>query len=324
LNNCLSPPFFERGVAFETMSLVNRTHPKEPPVQAYDKSSKWLIQRHGDSILRLAGIDNIVSWQPLQAELVQPRRLPDGLLEVMLEGDDTPDLYILEIATYPEPRLALQATRDAALVYLDRGILPEVLVIFLHPRGNVEAANTADFRSRHGWTTWHLTWKTVELWNVPADQLLESADIGLIPWVPLTHFTEPPETIISRCRARIDRDAPANEHENLLAVTQTMLSLRYTEKTFRDRLRDLLRGRQAMIESPLIEEFKAEWTRETRQRDLMRILHARFGVESRNIEFELNSMKDENLDVILDLAATAATLASFREQLTAIVEVGEP
>jgi hypothetical protein len=33
----------------------------------YDRSSKWLIQHHGDSILRLAGLTGLVSWKPLQA-----------------------------------------------------------------------------------------------------------------------------------------------------------------------------------------------------------------------------------------------------------------
>jgi hypothetical protein len=51
----------------------------------YDKSSKWLIQHHGDSILRLGGVRGIVSWRALQAELVQPRRLPDGLIEATLQ-----------------------------------------------------------------------------------------------------------------------------------------------------------------------------------------------------------------------------------------------
>jgi hypothetical protein len=55
-------------------------------LQGYDKSSKWLIQHHGDSILRLAGIRDIESWKPLQAELVQPRQLPDGLIEAQLRG----------------------------------------------------------------------------------------------------------------------------------------------------------------------------------------------------------------------------------------------
>ncbi len=54
----------------------------QPQRQPYDKSSKWLIQHHGDSMLWLAEVKNIRAWRPAQAKLVQPRRLPDGLLEV--------------------------------------------------------------------------------------------------------------------------------------------------------------------------------------------------------------------------------------------------
>jgi hypothetical protein len=36
----------------------------------YDKSSKWLIEHHGDSILRRGGVRGIEWWRSLQAELV--------------------------------------------------------------------------------------------------------------------------------------------------------------------------------------------------------------------------------------------------------------
>ena len=38
----------------------------------FDRSSKWLIQFHGDALLRLAGIEGIVSWQATHSELVLP------------------------------------------------------------------------------------------------------------------------------------------------------------------------------------------------------------------------------------------------------------
>jgi hypothetical protein len=104
-------------------------------MQEYDKSSKWLIQHHGDLILRLAGICDIAWWKPLQAEIVQSRRLPDGLIEAACLGQKQPDLFILEIATYPDARVIQQVSRDVALVYLDRDVLPEVLVLFLQPAG---------------------------------------------------------------------------------------------------------------------------------------------------------------------------------------------
>jgi len=66
----------------------------------YDKSTKWLIPHHGDFILRLGGVRDIATWKALQAEPVQPRRLPDGLLEVRRQGQTRPRLFVLEISTY--------------------------------------------------------------------------------------------------------------------------------------------------------------------------------------------------------------------------------
>ena len=103
--------------------------------QPYDKSSKWLIQHHGDSMLRLAKVERIAAWRPAQAEVVQPRQLPDGLLEVRLEGEPQDDLFLIEVATYPERRVADQLTGDLMLAYLDRGQLPEAVTLVLRPKG---------------------------------------------------------------------------------------------------------------------------------------------------------------------------------------------
>ena len=67
-----------------------------------------------------------------------------------------PDIYILEIATYPDARVPSQAVRDAVLGLLERNVLPEVLVVFLHEKGNVPAADSIELRSRKGFTTLHL------------------------------------------------------------------------------------------------------------------------------------------------------------------------
>jgi hypothetical protein len=275
-------------------------------MQEYDKSSKWLIQHHGDSILRLAGLRDIVSWKALQAELVQSRRLPDGLLEVRTHEDE-PDHYVLEIATYPEARVVKQVARDTALVFLDRDIIPEVLVLFLRPRGNVDAVGGAAMRSRRGWTNWPLSWKVVKLWELNGAELLAAGEIGLVPWVPLTLFDDPPESIVRQCRDRIDRDASPNEHENLLAVTQLLARLRYNNET----LFQILGGPKAMIESPLLQELKAEWERE----NIAKVLEARFGVAGQVLGSDLNVIDEDRLDDLLKLAATCRSLASFRKKL---------
>ncbi len=79
--------------------------------QPFDKSSKWLILRHGDATLRLAGVENIAARRPAPAEVVEPSQLPDGLLEVRLEGEPRDDLFLLEVATYPERRVRKQMTK---------------------------------------------------------------------------------------------------------------------------------------------------------------------------------------------------------------------
>ncbi len=61
----------------------------------YDKSSKWLIQHHGDSILRLAGVRNIVVWRPLQAGLECEERI----------AKSTGWKAMSEVITYPAPDL---------------------------------------------------------------------------------------------------------------------------------------------------------------------------------------------------------------------------
>src|ERR1700738_372655 len=101
----------------------------------FDKSSKWLIQKHGNGILYLGRVREVRSWRALQAEWVQPRRLPDGLLEVIFHGRRTPDYFLLEVATYPEKRILEQALHDLMLAYHQLGVLPELLTVVLHPKG---------------------------------------------------------------------------------------------------------------------------------------------------------------------------------------------
>src|SRR4051794_26946093 len=285
-------------------------------MQEYDRSSKWLIQHHGDSILRLAGLDDIAEWRPLQAEVVQPRRLPDGLIEARLREQAAPRLFILELATYPEPGIAVQALRDMALVYLDRGVVPEVLVVVLHPRGNQEAAGSVDLPSPLGWAHLQGIWRVVELWKIPAEVLLQAGDVGLIPWVPLTHFDGPPEAIFRQCRARIDAEAPPGEHENLLAVAQVLGGLRYNDP----RLFEVLGGRDAMIESPVLQQLRDEWTREGEHKGerqaIIRVLVARFGEEAGALRAGLDAIDDkERLEELITLAARCRSLEAFRKRM---------
>jgi hypothetical protein len=142
-----------------------------------DKGSKWLIEHHGDAILRLGGVTDLVRWQAAAAELVLPGKLPDGLLLAWRAGRDRPEAYIVEIATYSDQRTAEQALRNMLLVYLIRGEIPNVLVVVLRPKGRVRVADGARRAGSDGVTELACRWRVVELWTLPAEPVLAS-DLG--------------------------------------------------------------------------------------------------------------------------------------------------
>ncbi len=292
--------------------------------QPYDKSSKWLIQHHGDSMLRLAKVGRIENWRPAQAEVVQPRQLPDGLLEVRLQGESRDDLFLIEVATYPERRVAQQLTGDLMLVYLDRGELPEAVTFVLRPKGKYRIPRSRNLRSRHGLSSCHLKWRVVELWTIPAAELLEAGDVGLIPWVPLTDCADPPEKVMERCRDMIEQNAPSGEKENLLAVTQVLAYLRYNDVG----LLTILGGRKVMLESPLLDDIfmekygnlltkkTSEAARQSAQRSIITILETRFGAVPRELADEIKSVADEDqLQKLVQTAASCPDLEAFRDAI---------
>ena len=273
--------------------------------QPFDRTSKWLIQHHGDSILRMAIPRRVVSWRSAQAEVVQPRQLPDGLLDVRFEGEVRDDPFLLEIATYPERRANEQLTRDLMLVYLDRGELPEGVTLVLRPKGRYRIPRGRNLRSRHRLSSCSLKWHVVELWTVPADDLWAIGDIGLVPWIPLADSTDPPEQIAERCRQAIEQDAPTGEKENLLAVTQVLTFLRYNDLG----LMNILGGTDLMIESPLIQQIVAKKAHEF----LLAVLETRFGAVPPDLIEEIQSV--DNDDQLIDMVRQAAVcrdLDAFR------------
>jgi hypothetical protein len=274
----------------------------------FDRSSKWLLQHHGDSVLYLAGIHDILEWRALQAELVQPAQLPDGLLEARLAGHADSDLFIAEIATYPERRLEEQLLRDMLLVYLDRRVLPDVITLILRPKGRFRVPSTRTLTSGNGRAQLTARWTVIELWNLPAEELLATGDPGLMPWVPLARSGRSPGTVLRICRDIIET-APEVERVNLLAVTQVLTGLRYNDP----KLVEVLGGRTVMIESPLLREYEAE----TVQRAVLRVLRARFQDVPAELQERVFAIKElGRLEPLLEIGACCPDLAAFQAELS--------
>ncbi len=243
--------------------------------------------------------------------------MPDGLLEVRLQGESEDDLFLLEVATYPDRRVENQLTRDVMLVYLDRGQLPETVTLVLRPKGKFRVPSGRNLRSPRGLSSCRLSWRVVELWTIPAEALLRTGDVGLIPWVPLTDFADPPEAIIQRCREAIDANAPPGETANFLAVTQVLTGLRYNKDAgLLTVLLSLLGGRQAMLESPVIQDLLTAQARTTAQEDIVTFLEERFGHVPEDFAMEIRSVVEEDrLRELVRKAASCADLEAFRKAL---------
>jgi hypothetical protein len=157
-----------------------------------DRSANWIIERHGDSLLRLAKISGFTSWQASSTVMSFPKQIPDGLLDVTFPNRSGPDPFLIEIETYPDQKTATQLRDDAAMVLLTRGVLPDILLIVLHPKGNLVVSSEQVLASAHGLSELRLRIHVINLWTVPAAELLAANDVGLIPWVPLADFAGSP------------------------------------------------------------------------------------------------------------------------------------
>ena len=157
-------------------------------------------------------------------------------------------------------------------------------------------------------------------WKIPAQTLLDTGDVGLVPWIPLCDAGDSPEPVLERCRELIDQQAPPGEHENLLVVTAVLAGLRYTKAE----LFPILGDPKMIVESPLLkelldevrpeirEEGRQEGRQEGRRDSILRLLEKRFGRIPDSLVERVRAVHDDaRLQQIFDLATDCQDLASF-------------
>lgn len=279
--------------------------------QRFDPSSKWMLEEQGASLLYLAGARNVMSCKARQAEVVQPRQLPDGLLEVRLAGTTKPGLVLVEVATYPEKRVVEQMQDGIRLVRQARGVLPEALVVCLCQRGTYRVPERAEQASSLGWTRETLSWKVVEVWTLSAEELLAAPNVGVVLWALMAQYDGSPEVLLQRCRDRIEREG-GSQRANLLAVAQVFARLHFDKPAWLE----LLGGSKAMIESPFLQEIEAEAGRVAFRKAIIRFLEVRFKDVPPTVTAGLQLVKDEEkLTSLTDQAALCDSLPAFEKAL---------
>jgi hypothetical protein len=279
--------------------------------QWFDPGSKWLLEERAASLLWLAGARKVLSARALKAEVVQPRQLPDGLLEARFAREKDPRTVLVEVATYPEPRVVTQMQDGLRLVRQARGVLPDAVVLCLAPKGTYRVPDRAEEVSPLGWSGEALRWKVVELWTIPAEELLAAPDVGVVPWATLGQYDGAPEVLLRRCRDRVDREG-GEQRANLLAVTQVFARMHFDRPDWLE----ILGGRKAMTEAPWFKEMMLEVELRRAVKSIDTILAGRFGPPDANIQAGLSQVKsDEALDRLTLIAATCPSLQAFERSL---------
>jgi hypothetical protein len=277
-----------------------------------DRSCSWLLHRHPEAVLYVAGERHIRACRSARTTLTSPKQVPDGLLEVEFIGSSEPEDFLVEVATYPDSRIVDQVVDDLCMVRLVRGRVPEVVVLVLFPRGHQLFPGQGSVSSQRGRTSLSASWHVVYLWTVPAATLLASGDVAVVPLVPLAQLGAPPEVVLQQCKDLIEQQAPPAERANLLAITQIFTEARFGQAA----MLAILGGKKLMIESPMVQEILAENTQQTMHHSILRVLEKRLGPVPAEVSAAVRLTVDETaLDALLDLAASCPDLDSFRAQL---------
>ena len=292
----------------------------------YDRSSKWLIGHFSESLLWLGGERRpISSCQAVQAEVVLPAKLPDGLFEVHFAGASEPEFHLSEVFVYPDRRALDQIIRDLELVHADRREIPELSAITLRPHGRYRIPNEGLFKSRRGTTEIQAKWTSIELWNVPAADLLARNDPGLIPWVPLCKSRRSAASLLTECKRRIEDLAAPELHEPLLTTTFVYADLRFGS----DPALKILGERNVLAETPMIKQLVQEAKREGQRdgerdgavkraiEDIVKILESRFGPVASDVLAKLQLVRDQDrLSELFAISLNCKDEKTFIRELT--------
>ncbi|QJW94323.1 RpnC/YadD family protein [Frigoriglobus tundricola] len=278
----------------------------------YDKGGKWLIEHHAGAILQLAGIGPVISVKAVPGELVQSRQLPDGLVEARLAGRSEPVLCLIEINTYSYASTANELLDDVLLTYLNRRVVPDVIALTLHDRGNVRVAPGVRLDSPLGYARLEAGWRLVNLWELSADRFLPLTDPGMAPWVALMKIDGPPEPVLQQCKDVIEAKTAGGDLENLRVTMQLLGGLRFDKEL----LKKLFARKDAMIESPVLQEWLQEQDVKTRQGVVLRKLERSFGPVPADVSAAVRVVTDLlRLEALLDAAYVSTSLADFRARL---------
>ena len=301
-------------------------------VNIFDRALKVLARNYPHRFLELAlpGASLEIIGTLENVELALPEQRVDFVHRV-LDGDEEKVLH-LEFQAQHEARLPRRLFEYSALLTRQLGVPVITVVVYLRPRqGQLPAAYEV---TAGGKVVNRYEYLAVKLWE-HADEIAAGRWPELAPL--LVTMVEPDESVLTRERELILREADEEKRADLLACAVT-LAARYFDKDF---LWRFFREEVEMFrETEFLEELFAEklekareesrqrglqqgleqGTRQTRITDIQRILRWRFGSVPARLIAQLETLTAAQLDPLVDEALKAPDLGAFRARVEELLE----
>lgn len=208
------------------------------------------MEYQGNSLVKFLRLPPVESIRPVATDLVTPRRIPDGLFEVLYQGQESPSPLLIEVESHPDTDAGRQMLEDILLVRLTYQVFLDAVLIVLSPRGNRDAPDFVEFVTPGGTVAGLIRWRVIKMWELDAEDLFALNDPGLVPWITLSRTEQPPREFLQRCRDLLDLAPPTERVSELKAVTSVFASIRYNEID----VAEFFSGVQNMIASPFLDK----------------------------------------------------------------------
>jgi hypothetical protein len=278
---------------------------------AADAGFKIAARVSGRQLAEVAGVA-CDGWAPAVSEVQTTERLADRVFQAR-RGRDRFLIY-MEAYTYWKASAPWSILSKSGLLS-ERERLPTVsLVYMLRPRGY--RPQQGQFRLAVGEeTTQHIWFREICLWQQEPQPWWDQVP-RLMALAPLCRQQRPPHEVLTHAAGAIAAQSPdAIQRADLLTTLAIFGRMAYPQVDVAG-----LIGREQMKESDIIVEFQEEARVETRRRDVLEVLDARFGAAAAK-EFAplVNAITNSGrLDQLLRLAAQAAGVKQFRAGLKKI------
>ncbi len=274
---------------------------------SFDNVMKRLIGTYGDQFTHWLDPD-ATFIQPLNIELKSQQIHADALLQVTKRKK--PGILHLEVQTAKDPDMGIRLLEYNVLASRQYDHLPvSSYVIYLRDVQDVpEPPYIRRFPDEQGQEVHRFFYTSIKLADIPAEVILQSGLLGLLPFVTLTKGGKKPKVVKTMIEQLAERKA-----FDLLMMAQVLGGLVFEEENEREAFRRRFRMFQNVLrESWVYQEIGQEFLEEGEivglRKALMRFLQLRFPEVMTLAAQQTKSINDpEIIQTLLDRMFTAQT-----------------